>query len=163
MELLRDPEIWIAVSFIAFLLLAAKPIFRAITKGLDERAARIRADLTEAERLRREAEALLADYQAKQRSAADEAAGILARAREEAETLKKEAAQSLAALLQRRERMALDKIAQAEAEAKTEVKARAVDLAVAAAARILEQQATAGPLANRLVDQAIGELERKLH
>jgi F-type H+-transporting ATPase subunit b len=162
-ELLRDPEIWIAVSFVAFLLLAAKPIYRAIAKSLDERAERIRADLAEAERLRREAEALLADYQARQRASADEAAAILARARDEAETLKKEATRNLAALLQRRERMALDKIAQAEVEAKAAVKARAVDLAVAAAQRILEQQASAGPLTGRLVDQAIGELERKLH
>ena len=108
MELLRDPETWIAVAFVLFLVLAAKPIFRAIVKGLDARAERIRNDLAEAERLRREAEALLADYMAKQRAATEEAAGILARAREEAEVLKKEAAANLAALLQRRERMALD-------------------------------------------------------
>lgn len=162
MELLRDPETWIAVAFLAFLAVAAKPIFRAVVKGLDARAERIRNDLAEAERLRREAEALLADYQAKQRAAAEEAAGMLARAREEAQVLKKEAAANLEALLKRRERMALDKIAQAEAEAKAEVQARAVDLAVAAAALVLEQQA-AGPLSARLIDQAIGELEQKLH
>ena len=162
MELLRDPETWIAVAFVAFLVLAAKPIFRAIAKGLDARAERIRSDLAEAERLRREAEALLADYMAKQRAAAEESAAILAHAREEVEVLKQEAAANLAALLKRRERMALDKIAQAEAEAKAEVQARAVDLAVAAARLILEQQA-AGPLSARLIDQAIGELEQKLH
>jgi len=162
MELLRDPETWIAVAFLAFLAVAAKPIFRAVVKGLDARAERIRNDLAEAERLRREAEALLADYQAKQRAAAEEAAGMLARAREEAQVLKKEAAANLEALLKRRERMALDKIAQAEAEAKAEVQARAVDLAVAAAALVLEQQA-AGPLSARLIDQAIGELAHKLH
>lgn len=162
MELLRDPEIWIAVAFVAFLAVAAKPIFRAVVKSLDARAERIRSDLAEAERLRREAEALLADYQAKQRASAEETAGILARAREEAEVLKKEAAANLVLLLQRRERMALDKIAQAEAEAKAEVKARAVDLAVAAATLILEQQTT-GPLSARLIDQAIGELGQKLH
>jgi len=162
MELLRDPETWIAVAFLAFLAVAAKPIFRAVVKGLDARAERIRNDLAEAERLRREAEALLADYQAKQLAAAEEAAGMLARAREEAQVLKKEAAANLEALLKRRERMALDKIAQAEAEAKAEVQARAVDLAVAAAALVLEQQA-AGPLSARLIDQAIGELAQKLH
>ncbi len=162
MELLRDPEIWITVAFVAFLGVAAKPIFRAVVKGLDNRTERIRSDLAEAERLRREAEALLAEYQAKQRAAAEEAAGILARAREEAEVLKQEAAANLAALLKRRERMALDKIAQAEAEAKAEVRSRAVDLAVAAATLVLEKQA-AGSLSARLIDQAIGELEQKLH
>jgi F-type H+-transporting ATPase subunit b len=75
---------------------------------------------------------------------------------------RKEAAANLTASLGRRERMALDKIAQAEAQAVAEVKNQAVDLAIAAARRILEQQ-MAGPKAASLVDQSIAELERKLH
>ena len=162
MELLRDPETWIAVAFILFLVLAGRPILRGIGKMLDERSARIRADLEEAERLRREAEALLADYRGKLQAATHETAQIIGRAREEAETMRKEAAAALEATLARRQRMALDKVAQAEAQALAEVRGKAVDLAVAAAARILQQQ-MAGPRAGQLIDQSIAELERKLH
>ena len=162
MEFLHDPETWIAVSFLAFLALAGRAILRAINKGLDERGARIKGDLDEAQRLRNEAQALLADYQKKQQEAAGEATAILAHAREEAELFRKEATANLGAALARRERMALDKISQAEAQAVAEVRSQAVDLAVAAAERILQQQ-MAGPRAGSLVDQAISELERKLH
>jgi F-type H+-transporting ATPase subunit b len=162
MELLRDPETWIAVAFILFVVLAARPMLRGIGKTLDERSARIRADLEEAERLRREAEALLAEYKAKLQAAAEETAQILGHAREEAEAMRKEAAAALEATLARRQRMALDKIAQAEAQALAEVRGQAVDLAVAAAARLLQQQ-MAGPRAGALIDQSIAELERKLH
>lgn len=162
MEFLHNPETWIAVSFVLFLVLAGKPILRFINKGLDERAAKIRRDLDEARRLRSEAEALLAEYKKKQADAAREAGEIVQHAREEAELFRKEAAANLTASLARRERMALDKIAQAEVQAVAEVKSQAVDLAVAAARRILEQQ-MAGPRAGSLIDQSIAELDRKLH
>jgi len=162
MEFLHDPELWIAVAFVLFIVAAGRPIGRAIAKMLDERGAKIKADLDEARRLRDEAQALLAAYEKKQKEAAREAADILAHAREESELFRKEAASNLTAALARRERMALDKIAQAEAQAVAEVRGQAVDLAVAAAQRILQQQ-MAGPRAGSLIDQAIAELDRKLH
>lgn len=162
MEILRDPEIWIAVAFVLFVGLTCRAIARAIAKALDERAVKIKTDLDEARRLRNEAEALLAEYKKKQREAAGEADEILARAREEAEIFRKESAANLTAALARRERMALDKIAQAEAQAVAEVRAEAVDIAVAAAERILRQQ-MAGSRAGTLIDQSIAELEGKLH
>lgn len=162
MEFLHDPETWIAVSFIAFLAVAGRAIVRIVNKGLDERGAKIRRDLDEAKRLRSEAEALLAEYKKKQQDAQREAGEIITHARNEAEVFRKEAAANLTAALGRRERMALDKITQAEAQAVAEVKSQAVDLAVAAARRILEQQ-MAGPSAGGLIDQSIAELDRKLH
>jgi F-type H+-transporting ATPase subunit b len=162
MEFLRDPEFWIAVAFLIFVALVSRPIIKAVNKILDERSAKIRQDLEEARRLRSEAEALLAEYKKKQQDAAREAGDILQHAREEAELFRKEAATNLTAALARRERMALDKITQAEAQAVAEVRSQAVDLAVAAAQRILEQQ-MAGPKAASLIDQSIAELDRKLH
>jgi F-type H+-transporting ATPase subunit b len=162
MEFLRDPETWIAVSFVAFLALAGRAIARAIAKMLDERGSKIKSDLDEARRLHDEALSLLAEYKMKQQEASREAAEILNHAREEANLFRKEAAGHLTAALARRERMALDKITQAEAQAVAEVRSQAVDLAVAAAQRILQQQ-MAGPRAGNLIDQAIAELDRKLH
>jgi F-type H+-transporting ATPase subunit b len=151
MEFLHDPETWIAVSFVAFLALAGRAIVRAVNKGLDERGTKIRRDLDEAKRLRSEAEALLAEYKKKQQDTAREASEIMNHAREEAELFRKEAAANLTASLARR-----------EAKAVAEVKSQAVDLAVAAARRILEQQMS-GPRAGSLIDQSIAELDRKLH
>lgn len=162
MEFLHDPELWIAVAFVLFIGAAGRPIARAIAKMLDERSTKIKGDLDEARRLRDEAQALLAEYKKKQQESAGEIADILTRAREEADISRKEASANLTAALARRERMALDKITQAEAEAVAEVRSQAVDLAVAAAQRILQQQMT-GPQAGNLIDQAIAELDRKLH
>ena len=162
MHFLESPELWVAVAFVLFLVLAGKPIYRAIAAQLDARAARIKAELDEAARLRDEAQQLLTEYQRKQRDAVKEAEEILAHAKDEAARLQAEATASIEATLARREKMALDKIAQAEAQAVKEVRNEAVDIAVAAAERVLAK-AVDDQRQAALIDQAIGELPNKLH
>jgi len=162
MEFFQAPETWVAAAFIIFVVLTAKPIGRAIAKALDERAAKIRNQLDEARALRDEAEKLLAEHQKKQIAAAKEAEAILARARGEAERIRQETAANLDAAFARREKMALDKIAQAEAQAVADVRNQAVDIAIAAAARLLRENIDAAK-GDALIDAAIGELDRKLH
>jgi F-type H+-transporting ATPase subunit b len=162
MEFLRNPEIWVAVAFVIFVGAAAKPIGRAIGKALDARAARIKAQLDEARALREEAQRLLADYERKQREALQEAEAIVGRAREEGERIRREAAANLDAAFARREKMAMDKIAQAEAQAVADVRNQAVDVAMAAAAKLLKANVDAGK-GDELIAAAIVELDRKLH
>jgi F-type H+-transporting ATPase subunit b len=162
MELFADPEVWVAIAFVIFVGLTAKPIARAVVKGLDARAARIKAQLDEARALRDEAERLLAEHQRKQIAAVKEAESILAHAREEAERVRSESAANLEAALARREKMALDKIAQAEAQAVSDVRNQAVDIAMAAATKLLKEGIDSGK-SDELIDSAIKELDRKLH
>src|SRR5262249_31710869 len=90
MEIFQDPETWGAVATVIFVVLTARRILRALNKMLDDRTARIRSELAEAERLRGEAEKLLADYQRRQRQALKDAEEILAHAKSEAERIRKE-------------------------------------------------------------------------
>ena len=157
----ESPETWVAVAFVLFVVLAGRAIWRALAKMLDARAARIKAELDEAQRLREEAEALLAEYQRRQRDAKGEAEAILAQAREEAARLRREAEENIRQTLERRERLALESIAQAQEKARLEVRNEAVDVAVAAARRILSgsMDEKAG---RNLTDRAIAEVERSL-
>jgi F-type H+-transporting ATPase subunit b len=162
MEFLSNPETWVAAAFIIFVALTAKPIGRAIGKGLDDRAAKIKAQLDEARALRDEAERLLAEHQRKQIAAVKEAETILARAREEGERLRRESTANLEAAFARREKMAIDKIAQAEAQAVADVRNQAIAVAIAAAAKLLSENIDAGK-ADALIEDSIKELDRKLH
>src|SRR5439155_105097 len=107
-----------------------------------ERAEAIRKELDEARRLREAAQTLLADYQKKHRSVGQEAEAILALARREADTFAQETRVSLKETLERRTRLAEDKIARAEAQAVDEVRASAIDVALAAAEKILREKMT---------------------
>src|SRR5688572_4650259 len=131
--MLATPELWVLVSFVLFLaLLVYYKIPNTLAKALDDRADRIRADLEEARRLREEAAQILADYQRKQRDAEKEAEDILAVARREAEFYAVESRKALSESLQRRLKLAEEKIARAEEQAIQEIRSKAVDAAIAA-------------------------------
>lgn len=105
---------------------------------LDDRSAQIAKDLSDARRLREEAEALLAEYKQKRIDAEKEAGEIVARAKADAASYAEESKKKLGEAIERRTKQAETKIAQAEAAAAKDVRARAADLAVAAAASLLK-------------------------
>jgi F-type H+-transporting ATPase subunit b len=161
--MLRSAEFWVAVAFVAFLaILAYYKVPALLAKALDDRAAAIRNELDEARRLREEAQALLADYQKKHRNAGQEAEAIVEQARREAETFAGETRRALAETVKRRSQQAEERIARAEAQAVDEVRAAAVDMAVAAAEKILREQA-AGAAGAALVDESIRGLKGRLN
>ncbi len=156
-------EFWVAVAFVAFLLiLVYYKVPKLIAKALDDRAEAIRKELDEARRLREEAQTLLADYQKKHRNVGQEADAIVEQARREAEAFAHETRASLKDTLERRTRLAEDKIARAEAQAVDEVRASAIDVALAAAEKILREK-TAGSGGAALIDQSIRDLKGRLN
>ena len=161
--MLRDPNFWVAVTFVAFFaILAYYKVPALIGKVLDDRAAAIRKELDEARRLREEAQSILNDYQQKHRAVGDEANAIINQARIDAEGYAHETRTALAETLERRTRQAEEKIARAEAQAVEDVRAAAVDAAVAAAERILREKA-AGATGAALIDDSIRGLKGRLN
>ena len=152
---------WIAVAFILLFVLFGKKVFATITSSLDNRAEIIRDEIDEAARLREEAQEILASYQRKQHEAAKEAEAIVERARAEADRLAEKAAFYLEESLKRRERQAMDRIAQAETRAMKEVRESAVDLAIFATRKFLADNLSDAKT-NALVDDAIKEIPNRL-
>lgn len=154
--------VWATISLLVFIgicIYAGVP--RMIGKALDKRIAQIEEDLSEAARLRKEAEDLLAEYEAKRVAAETEAADIVTAAQEEAKRLAEESAASLEDLIARRTRTVEQKIAQAEAQALAEVRARSADIAIEAARVVLSKQMA--ERGDAVVERAIEEVGSKLN
>lgn len=157
------PEFWVLVSFLGFVGLVIYYKVPGMIGGmLDKRAADIAAELDEARRLREEAQQLLASYQRKQREAMKEAEDIITQAKAEAEQLAKETRANMEAQVDRRTKLAEDKIAQAETQAINDVRATAADVAVGAARRVIAGKVDAGADA-KLIEKSISDLASKLH
>lgn len=158
-----NAEGWVAVAFLIFagLLLWLK-VPKLIAGALDGQAARISNDLAEAKRLRSEAEALLGDYKARAEQAGRDAEAIVAAAHDEAKLIVAEAKTQVENVIARRTAMAETKIAAAERAAEADLRSRAVDLASAAARKLIAAEADAKAHA-RLTADAIAELERGLN
>ena len=160
-SLIQDPTFWVAVAFVVFVGLVFKPIKGALIGGLDAKIAEIRQEVEEAEKLREEAQSLLANYQRQQRQAIQDAEAIVARAKEEAERHRAEADEAMKDMVRRQEEQAREKIAQAEAAAIQEVRSMSVELAMAAAEKLLADR-LAGDEGSRLIDNSIEDIPRKL-
>ena len=159
----QDPTFWVLVAFIGFVgVLVYLKVPGMVTKGLDARADKIKADLEDADALLKEAQDLLASYQKKQREAADEAQEIKARAKEEGKRIIENGRARLEDSLQRREKLAMDRISQAEASALDEIRARTVDIALDATRDLLADNLS-DHKANAMLDDAIKELPGRLN
>jgi F-type H+-transporting ATPase subunit b len=163
MELLRDPEFWVGIGTLIFLgIVLWKRVPQLVASSLDARAAAIAKELEEARRLRAEAEALLAEYQAKRAAADQEASSIIAEAKAEAARFGAESRSAITAQIARRGKQAEEKIAQAEAQAVADVRAMAADAAIAAAEKLIAARLDE-PKAAELVKRAFGEIPSKLN
>lgn len=157
-----DPSFWVGLAFIAAVAFIFKPIKKAATAALDGRAETIRRQIEDARKLREDAQALLAEYQRKQRDAMQEAEAIIQAAKEEAKRIRADAEADLARAIERRKQQALDRIAQTEAQAIAQVRNTAVDVALAAAETLMRDTLTDAHR-QAMADQAIQELPKRLN
>lgn len=155
---------WALISLIIFfLILAYYKVPGLLKTGLDKRAERIAQELEEARRLREEAQQLLAEYQKKRFEAEQEAGEIIASARRQAENIIADIRRKTEDYIMHRNKMAEQRIALAETEAVNLVRSAAVDKAVLAAGKIMEDRikndAAEG---DRLFDRSLTEIKARL-
>jgi F-type H+-transporting ATPase subunit b len=154
---------FVGVGFVIFLgILGYFGVHKMLLGMLDARAAKVREQLDAAASLRKEAEALLRDYEAKRAAAEKDAQQIVADAKAEAERIRLEQEQKLADYVERRTKQAEQKIAMAEQSAAAEVRAAAADAAVRAAETILRGQAT-GKVADDLIAAGLKDVRARMN
>jgi F-type H+-transporting ATPase subunit b len=154
-----DAEFWVLTGFVLFIgLVGYLGVHTKLGAALDARGARIRAELDEAERLRKEAADVLASFASKRADAERDAAEIVDQARAEAELIAKEAQERLADFVKRRTAQAEAKIATAETLALAQVRAAAADAATSAAEIVLKSDVK-GALGDDLLSRSIADVK----
>jgi F-type H+-transporting ATPase subunit b len=109
-----DATFWATIALVIFVgVVLYLKVPGMLSKSLDERADRIRAELEDARKLREEAQQLLAEYQRKRKEAEKEAADIVEVAKREAALLAEEAHKKTEEYVARRTALAEQKIGQA--------------------------------------------------
>lgn len=129
--------VWLVITFAVLYALMARLALPRIADILDARQRRLSHDLEQAERLRDEAAAALADYEAAMAEARARAAAIVVEAREK---IRQEAQRRLADLDARLEHEAKEheaEIGAARQQAMTELRAAAVEAARAVTVKLI--------------------------
>ncbi len=157
-------ETWVYVSIAIFLVLAVVvgKLPQQIAAALDARIASVRRQLDEAKALRAEAEALLADAHARAEAAAKDAAAVIARAESEAATLIADREKAAQDTIARRTAAAEARIEAAERSAETALRADVARRVTAAAGALIAERADKA-VQDRLTEDAIAGLDRRLH
>jgi F-type H+-transporting ATPase subunit b len=159
----EEPETWVAIAFVVLMgVFAYFGVHRTVLKALDNRSARIKAELDDARRLKDEAATVLAESKNRRASAEREAEEIITSAKAEAERIAAEAKTKMEDFVARRTKTAESKIALAEAQALADVRAAAADAAVQAASTILSKSVK-GEVADDLLAKGIAEVRQKLN
>lgn len=154
-------EFWLTIGLIILVLVLWKPVKENLIGALDQRAAQIRQELDEAQRLREEAQALLAKHQRQLHDGESLAATILQRGADENTRIEAQLRKDLEESIERRTRQAEERIAQGEAQALAEIRARAADLAMRTTRRLIAEQVDPAKEQD-LIGKAIGEVRQKL-
>ena len=160
---LANTDFIVTVAFVLFIgVLFYFKVPGMISKMLDERSTGIQSELSEARALRDEAQALLASYERKHKEVQAQADKIVAQAKVDAEAAAEVARADLTRSIERRIAAAEDQIESAQGAAIKEVRDTAATVAVAAARDVVAKQMTASSM-NSLIDEAIAEVDSKLH
>ena len=154
-------ELWLLVALLILVAIIYKPLTRTVFGALDGHAAKVRAELDEAKRLREEAQTLLAEHQRRLAAGKDQAQAIVDQAQAEVQRQTERQGVEIEATLQRRTEQAMERIAREEARAIQDVRAQAATLAIRTTERLLADQLE-GQRARTLLDDAIAEVGRKL-
>ena len=162
MEIFKEAELWVGVGLVLFfLILVVLRVPAMAAKQLDDRSAKIRDALADAERLRDEAKIVLEGLTRRRAELEGQAATMLSEAQAEARRLEADAKVKLNAQIARRTQLADRRIALAETQAAAEVKAAAGELAAQMAETVLAARLK-GEGSDPLVDRAVGQIAQRL-
>ena len=150
--------IWTLLLFVISMIVLAKLAFPRITQALDKRQHAIEESIDHAERIRHEADDVLAEYRARLTEARQQADEIIARARKAAETHERE---TEAETKERREKLMEQARRDIEVETRRaiqEIRREVADLTVMATEKVTRKVLTEEDQ-RRLVEEALSEID----
>ena len=150
--------VWSFITFIVLVLLLWKFAFNPLMKLQKTRQTSINQAIDDAERLRGEADALLASYKEQLTEAREEAGAILDRARKAGESTKAEALEEARAQAEATLAKARQQIERDTNQALQQIREEVADLTVAATAKVA-RTSLSGEDQLRLIQEAINEID----
>jgi len=155
-----DPGLllWTVITFFLLFLLLWKTAWKPIIEALDTRSKKVRGDIEDAEKARLESEKLLGEHVELMKNARQEAAGIIAKGKEEAEVVRGE-------LLENAKKDAVSTVEKAKREieiakdtALSDIKNEVVNLSTEIASKVIGRNLNPDDQKS-LVEEALSKIE----
>jgi len=159
--MLEKDATWVAIGFVLFILMLIYfKVPGQITKILDNRAEKIKNELDEAKKLREEAQAMLADFQKKNKEAEKSAKALIDEAKKLAKNYEKEAKSKFDENMERRKKLLDEKLKRAEVEALNQIKNDITDIVFDAIDKSLSNNNINKDASDRIIETGIKEITK---
>jgi F-type H+-transporting ATPase subunit b len=150
--------IWTIVVFAISFYILRRTVFPRIGEALDQRAKRIEGEIDASERMRQEADKILAEYRERLKEARGQADEIVQRARQTAESHEYEGKERGQELIAEAAKRAEREIQAATDRAIDDIRQEVADLTVIATEKVTRKSLSEADQ-RRLVEQALSELD----
>ncbi len=152
-----DPQFWVAVAFVAFIVAVFNPVRKILTTSLDAQIKDIKDKIEEAENLKNETQVSLSEIKQRQNDVQSEIQTILKEAENKVKQIEQLAADKLKDQIAKRQVLAEAKIEQLTRDANNLIQTHITSSAIDATIAILEQKLN-NEEQQKLIDTSIQEL-----
>ena len=152
-----DPQFWVAVAFVAFIVAIFNPVRKILTSSLDTQIKDIKNKIDEAENLKNETQTTLSEIKKRQNDVQIEIQDIHKDAEKKVKQLEENAEAKLKDQIAKRQVLAEAKIDQLTRDANNLIQSHISSTAIAATISILEQKLN-NQEQQKLIDKSIEEL-----
>ena len=160
-EVFQSLMFWSVVSFMLLFFLLKKFAFPPILGALEEREKKIRSDISEAEKLRQEADSIKADLQRELKSAHEKADTIVQMATDESKKIQEKTVQETQNKVRQMQSDAEQEIQVSRNKLFNEIRGFAAALTVASAENMIKKSLDEGDH-KRLIEESIDEVLREM-
>ena len=157
-----DPQFWVLVAFIIFVIAIFNPVRKILLSNLDKKIDEIKNSINEAEKLKNESQITLSEIKKRQNQVKLEIDEINNRAKEKIVSIEKNTQIKLNEQIEKHHSMATAKIDKMLRDANDDIKNYIANKAILAASNILEKKLTNSEKQN-LIDKSIKELNSAIN
>jgi F-type H+-transporting ATPase subunit b len=152
-----DPQFWVAVAFVAFIVAIFNPVRKILTSSLDTQIKDIKNKIDEAENLKNETQTTLSEIKKRQNDVQIEIQDIHKDAEKKVKQLEENAEAKLKDQIAKRQVLAEAKIDQLTRDANNLIQSHISSTAIAATISLLQQKLN-NQEQQKLIDKSIEEL-----
>ena len=156
-----DPQFWVAIAFIAFVVAVFNPVRKILNNNLDEKIKYIKDSIDEAENLKNEAKVTLIEIKKRQNEVQKEIELIKKDSENKVKKIQENAEQKLNNQIQKREILTAAKIDQLTREANLDIQKHISSSSILATIKLLEKKLNKEEKQN-LINSSINELNSVL-
>ena len=157
----HDPQFWVLVAFIIFIVIVFKPVRSMLILGLDKRIKEIKDNIQKAETIKNEAQQILSEIKKRQNALKQDIEFIQNEAKEKITLIEKISTKKLNEQIKKRNELVKVKIKQMVRDANIQIQKYIVQNTIAATIEILEKKLNQSEK-QKLINKSIIELNSVL-